>query len=100
MKHKARTLWPTISDFEKWCGRNCITCRWRYKPNFERGDNETCRLLSGCLAAYLADEDVPSYIPPLIFHHTTLMAIEKDTTAPHFCASRKDKRGRTKSEAF
>lgn len=98
--YKARILWPTLIDFENWCARNCINCRWRYRPNFGQGQIATCNLLSQCLCAWLADRYIPNDIPDLMFGHCAIQNRTPESIAPHFCASRKDKRGRKKSPAF
>jgi len=101
MEMKARTLWPDLVVFEQWVCRNCINCRWRYRRDPDRPDQETCSITAHCLIYIIKDQLVPRLAVETIFGPMRTPTVDECTTAPWMCNARVDKRGRPqKKPAF
>jgi len=94
MNPKARTLWPTLIDFEQWVSRNCPTCRWSSPGSDQQRPDEYCNASAKCLVAHLHDTEISQEHAQLILGPTLVNSPNSNPFAPHLCKSRKDKRGR------
>ena len=98
MEIKARDVWPDLVTFEDWVNRNCINCRWRYRPNPDRQDRETCSIAAHCLIYHIKDQHIPQLALETVFGEARMLAIASHRLAPWMCNARLDKRGRQKKK--
>ena len=95
---KARDLWPSYDSFGNWVSRNCITCRWRYKPFPNTEPPETCNVPTQAFSDLVKDVSVSLDMAKIIYGPRLMATVPLPTPAPYACQSRKDKRGRPESK--
>jgi len=94
MEHQARTVWPTLEDLDRWVSRNCLKCRYWTSPLPDLPSEPSCPITRRCLVAHLRDEVLLDAHARIIFNPLNLAEHAEPALTPHYCKSRKDKRGR------
>jgi len=90
----ARHLWHTAALFADWVNKNCITCRWRYRPMPTKNPPEPCYIVTKCLTDLIHDDIVSPDVIATIYGPKLCSQHPLPTPAPYRCYSRCDKRGR------
>ena len=89
MEINATKLWIDLDHFEDWVTRNCISCRWRYRPNPEWPTNDTCCAARICLLLFVRKQPIPEEIINTIFPPSRRPITPDDAQVPFICGSKR-----------